>query len=93
MMFYIEQMRRLIRKYDKVVKKYYVQYLSGYDVITLKEATKVRVYLNLDSIWLRYNHILMGTKSYILRELVASVVKLSPSYGRIWDFCQMRTTC
>ena len=86
-------MRRLIRKYDKVVKKYYVQYLSGYDVITLKEATKVRVYLNLNSIWFRYNHILVGTKSNILRELVVSVFKFSPSYGRTWDFCQMRTIC
>ena len=84
MMFYIEQMRRLIRKYDKVVKKYYVQYLSGYDVITLKEATKV--YLNLDNILLKCNHISVGTKSYLLRELVVSVFEFSLSYGRIWDF-------
>ena len=79
-------MRRLIRKYDKVVKKYYVQYLSGYDVITLKEATKVREYLNLNNPWLKCNHILVGTKSYILRELVVSVFEFSPSYGRIWVF-------
>ena len=84
MMFYIEQMRRLIRKYDKVVKKYYVQYLSGYDVITLKEATKV--YLNLDDIWFKFNHISVGTKNYFLRELVVSVFEFSLSYGRIWDF-------
>lgn len=86
MMFYIEQMRRLIRKYDKVVKKYYVQYLSGYDVITLKEATKVREYLNLNNTWFKCNHILVGTKSYILRELVVSVFEFLPSYGRIWVF-------
>ena len=86
MMFYIEQMRRLIRKYDKVVKKYYVQYLSGYDVITLKEATKVREYLNLNNTWFKCNRILVGTKSYILRELVVSVFQFSPSYGRIWVF-------
>ena len=41
MLFYMEQMRRLIRKYDKVVKKYYVQYLSGYDVIEFKESIQV----------------------------------------------------
>ena len=43
MLFYMEQMRRLIRKYDKVVKKYYVQYLSGYDVIEFKESIKVKL--------------------------------------------------
>lgn len=42
MLFYMEQMRRLVRKYDKVVKKYYVQYLSGYDVIEFKESIKVK---------------------------------------------------
>ena len=40
-LFYMEQMRRLIRKYDKVIKKYFVQYLSGYDVAALNESTKV----------------------------------------------------
>ena len=45
MLFYMEQMRRLIRKYDKVIKKYYVQYLSGYDVVGLKESIKVGSYI------------------------------------------------
>ena len=45
MLFYMEQMRRLIRKYDKVIKKYYVQYLSAYDVIGLKESIKVGSYI------------------------------------------------
>ena len=41
MLFYMEQMRRLIRKYDKVIKKYYVHFLSENDVIDLKESIKV----------------------------------------------------
>jgi NCK-associated protein 1 len=41
MLFYMEQMRRLIRKYDRVIKKYYVQFLSAHDVIDLKESIKV----------------------------------------------------
>ena len=47
MLFYMEQMRRLIRKYDKVVKKYYVQYLCGYDVIEFKES--IQVYFSIFS--------------------------------------------
>lgn len=46
MLFYMEQMRRLVRKYDKVIKTYYVQYLSCYDVLGLKECIKVRRYVN-----------------------------------------------
>ena len=45
MLFYMEQLRRLIRKYDKVVKKYYVQYLSGYDIIEFKESIQVHFYI------------------------------------------------
>ena len=55
MLFYMEQMRRLIRKYDKVVKKYYVQYLCGYDVIEFKES--IQVYFSIFS-EKTFNHIL-----------------------------------
>ena len=54
MLFYMEQMRRLIRKYDKVVKKYYVQYLCGYDVIAFKDS--IQVYFSIFS-EVFFNHI------------------------------------
>ena len=37
MLFYMEEIRGLIRKYSQVVQRYYVQYLSGYDAIALDQ--------------------------------------------------------
>ena len=38
---YMEHMRRIIRKYDKIIKHYYVQYLSDYDALVLMDCIKV----------------------------------------------------
>ena len=35
LLFYMEEIRGLVRKYSQVVQRYYVQYLSGYDAIAL----------------------------------------------------------
>ena len=37
MLFYMEEIRGLVRKYSQVVQRYYVQYLSGYDAIALDQ--------------------------------------------------------
>ena len=41
MLFQMEDVRKLIRRYHKVIQQYYVQYLSGYDAIALKECIQV----------------------------------------------------
>ncbi len=38
LLFYMEEVRALVRKYSQVVQRYYVQYLSGYDAVALKQA-------------------------------------------------------
>merc|ERR1719412_3421356 len=38
MLFYMEEIRGLVRKYSQVVQRYYVQYLSGYDAIALDQS-------------------------------------------------------
>ena len=40
MLFYMEELRGLVRKYSQVVQRYYVQYLSGYDAIALDQGTQ-----------------------------------------------------
>ena len=40
MLFYMEELRGLVRKYSQVVQRYYVQYLSGYDALALDQATQ-----------------------------------------------------
>lgn len=39
-MFYMEEMRQLVRSYDEVIQRYYVQYLYGYDAIVLNETVQ-----------------------------------------------------
>jgi len=41
LLFYMEEIRALIRKYTQVIQRYYVQYLSGYDAVALKQAMQV----------------------------------------------------
>ncbi|GJQ81682.1 putative membrane-associated protein [Trypoxylus dichotomus] len=36
LLFHMEELRVLVRKYSQVMQRYYVQYLSGYDAIALK---------------------------------------------------------
>ena len=38
LLFYMEEIRGLVRKYSQVVQRYYVQYLSGYDAIALDQS-------------------------------------------------------
>jgi len=39
-MFYMEELRLLLRRYDEVVQRYYVQYMYGFDSIVLNEAVQ-----------------------------------------------------
>ena len=45
LIFYMEEIRALIRKYSQVIQRYYVQYLSGYDAVALKQALQVNLSL------------------------------------------------
>ncbi len=38
LLFYMEEIRSLVRKYAQVIQRYYVQYLSGYDAVALNQA-------------------------------------------------------
>ena len=72
MLFYMEQMRRIIRKYDKVIKKYYVQYLSGYDVVALKECIKVcRMWIYKSNNLPSYGIITMAYIIFTVRQLTS----------------------
>ncbi|CAG0885765.1 unnamed protein product [Darwinula stevensoni] len=35
LLFYMEELRQLVRKYSQVLQRYYIQYLSQYDAVTL----------------------------------------------------------
>lgn len=37
LLFHVEELRGLIRKYNQVIQRYYVQYLTGYDAIALNQ--------------------------------------------------------
>lgn len=37
LLFYVGELRALVCKYNQVIQRYYVQYLSGYDAIVLNE--------------------------------------------------------
>ncbi len=41
LLFYMEEIRALVRKYAQVVQRYYVQYLSGYDAVALSQSMQV----------------------------------------------------
>ncbi|CAK8685235.1 nck-associated protein 1-like isoform X1 [Clavelina lepadiformis] len=40
LLFYMEELRQLIRRYDEVVQRYYVQFMYGYDSVVLNEAVQ-----------------------------------------------------
>lgn len=40
LMFYMEELRHLVRKYDDVIQRYYVQYMFGYDSLVLNETVQ-----------------------------------------------------
>ncbi|CAG2114634.1 unnamed protein product [Medioppia subpectinata] len=37
LLFHMEELRALVRKYNQVIQRYYVQYLTGYDAIALNQ--------------------------------------------------------
>ncbi|ELU15795.1 hypothetical protein CAPTEDRAFT_228503 [Capitella teleta] len=37
LMFHMEELRALVKKYNQVMQRYYVQYLSGYDAVVLNQ--------------------------------------------------------
>ncbi|KAI1280571.1 Membrane-associated protein Hem [Halotydeus destructor] len=37
LLFHVEELRALVRKYNQVIQRYYVQYLTGYDAVALNE--------------------------------------------------------
>ncbi|XP_035825856.1 membrane-associated protein Hem isoform X2 [Aplysia californica] len=37
LLFYMEELRGLVKKYNEVIQRYYVQYLSGYDAVHLSQ--------------------------------------------------------
>ncbi len=38
LLFHMEELRALVRKYSQVIQRYYVQYLAGYDTVALNQA-------------------------------------------------------
>ncbi|XP_039255502.1 nck-associated protein 1-like isoform X1 [Styela clava] len=40
LIFHMEELRQLVRSYDEVIQRYYVQYLYGYDAVVLNEAVQ-----------------------------------------------------
>ncbi|XP_071795826.1 nck-associated protein 1-like isoform X3 [Asterias amurensis] len=40
MLFYMEELRALVKKYHQVLQQYYIQYLNGYDAIVLNNLAK-----------------------------------------------------
>jgi NCK-associated protein 1 len=41
LIFYMEEIRALVRKYSQVIQRYYVQYLAGYDAVALNQSMQV----------------------------------------------------
>ena len=49
MLFYMEELRALVKKYHQVLQQYYIQYLNGYDAIVLNNLAKVGLSFSLSS--------------------------------------------
>lgn len=46
LLFYMEEIRGLVRKYNQVIQRYYVQYLSGYDAVALNQCIQGLTHLS-----------------------------------------------
>lgn len=44
LLFFMEELRGLVRKYNQVIQRYFVQYLSGYDAVALKQCIQVKAF-------------------------------------------------
>ena len=40
LIFYMEELRLLVRRYDEVIQRYYVQFMYGYDSVVLNESVQ-----------------------------------------------------
>ena len=41
LLFHMEELRALVRKYSQVIQRYYVQYLAGYDAVALAQMIQI----------------------------------------------------
>lgn len=48
LLFYMEKLRGLMRKYSTVVQRYHVQYLAQFDALVLNDTIQVCVQSKLD---------------------------------------------
>ncbi|KAF4526918.1 hypothetical protein B566_EDAN008361 [Ephemera danica] len=48
LLFHMEELRVLVRKYNQVMQRYYVQYLSGYDAVALNQMISMLVTMSED---------------------------------------------
>ena len=80
LLFHVEELRSLVRKYNQVIQRYYVQYLTGYDAVALNQ--------------LMQNVSMMPEEDSVLLEGVyATISKLSVKQvenGDIFDFRPLR---
>ena len=42
LMFHMEELRALVKKYNQVMQRYFVQFLAGYDAAVLNQLVQVR---------------------------------------------------
>lgn len=80
LLFHIEELRALIRKYNQVIQRYYVQYLAGYDAAALNQLMQ-----NIS--------MLPEEDSVILDSIYATISKLSVKQvedGELFDFRPLR---
>lgn len=46
LLFYMEKLRGLMKKYNQVVQRYHVQYLAQFDALVLNDTIQVAVHSN-----------------------------------------------
>jgi NCK-associated protein 1 len=64
LLFHMEELRALVRKYNQVIQRYYVQYLTGYDAVALNQIMQnVSMMPEEDSIILESAHQVISTLS------------------------------
>ena len=52
----MEEIRSLLRRYDEVIQRYYVQFMFGYDSVVVNEAVQnlsVSFKLTLNEVWIK----------------------------------------
>ncbi|KFM78035.1 Nck-associated protein 1, partial [Stegodyphus mimosarum] len=70
LLFHMEELRALIRKYNQVIQRYYIQYLAGYDAVALNHMIQnVSVIPEEDSV--------------ILSSLCSTISSLSVKQGKL----------